>query len=70
MPVALTDRSGGVRRGHAAQLVRADTTSTWVTMLEGWRHGQPKGRGDMGLSVGKSSPTPRSPKKTLLNTLA
>ena len=70
--VALTDRSGGVRKGQAVGLVRADTTSMQMAVPSSWRLGAwpAKGMWRWGLSAGKSSPTPRSPRATLLNTLA
>lgn len=70
--VDLVESSGGVRRGQAVGLVRADPASTQAAMpgargLETW---PVEGMWGWGLGAGKSSPTPRSPRTTLLNALA
>lgn len=54
------------------RLLGVDTTSTHLTMFNKWSlEAQPaKGVGTWSLSDRKSSPTPRSPRTTLLNTLA
>lgn len=54
------------------RLLGVETTSTHLTAFNQWSlEAQPaKGVGAWSLSDSKSSPTPRSPRKTLLNTLA
>lgn len=66
------DRSGEVRRRRAVGLVREEATSTWADVPGAWGPGTRPAKGvrRWGLSAGKSSPTPRSPRTTLLNILA
>lgn len=54
------------------RLLGVVTTSTHLTVFSKWSlEAEPaKGVGMWSLSDRKSSPTPRSPRKTILNTLA